>query len=288
MDIFRPLIELPPLLKTRIEKRPSLHIKSPYVADIKIDGTDALAHTAALGCNGYNDTGAEVYVLDTQKTDNKCRFRVCLSKQTSGDNTVIVGTHPKYAEDMAEQLLLQNKLDILPNIRSYTRELTLCLPEYGLDSRFDFSGIDAQGTPFLMEIKTVPLADYEDIPAKERARKLRENPDVYAHIPFDEKVAYFPDGYRKSLNDPVSPRALKHVRELLQIKRMSKTRCILCFIIQRDDVVAFSPSVVDPEYRQAVMDAIAGGVEVVAAVIKWEVGIHGNARAMFIKTVPIV
>lgn len=288
MDIFRPLLELSPLLKTRIEKRPSLHIKSPYVADINVDGTTELAHTAALGCSGYNETGCTVYVLDTKNTENKCRFRICLSELISGDNKVLVGTHPKYAEEMAEQLLLQNKLDILPNVRSYIREFTICLPEYGLDSRFDFSGMDQTGTPFLMEIKTVPLADYEDIPSKERKQKLRENPDVYAHIPFNEKVAYFPDGYRKHMNDPISPRALKHVRELLKIKQMSRTRCILCFIIQRDDVVAFSPSVIDPEYRQAVMDAIAGGVEVVAIVVKWEVNVHGYARAMYMKTVPIV
>lgn len=294
MDIFKPLLEISLLLKTRVEKRPSLHIKSPYVADITIDGSEQFAHTASLGCNGYNDTGATVYVLDTQKPENKCRYRICiteLSSKKKGANpeteSVLVGTHPKYAEDMAEQMLLQNKLSILCNVRSYIREFTICLPEHGLDSRFDFSGIDENGTPFLMEIKTVPLADYEDIPAKERAKKIKENPHVYDHIPFDEKVAYFPDGYRKSLNDPVSPRALKHVKELLQIKQMSRTRCILCFIIQRDDVSSFSPSVVDPEYRQAVFDAIAGGVEVVAAVVRWEVNASGYARAMFMKTVPI-
>jgi len=317
MQMDTPLMTLPSLLRTQIVKRPSLHIKSPYVADIQVNGEDELAHTASLGCNGYNDAGANVYVLDTttnKKKDTKCKFRVCLTEVSLGDsnqmgenqmgdsmnqigekgysiadsNKVLVGTHPKYAEDMAEQLLLQNKMTILPNIRSYIREFTVCLPEHGIDSRFDFCGMDETGTPFLMEIKTVPLADYEDIPTKERKRKLRENPNIYSHIPCNQKVAYFPDGYRKSMDDPVSPRALKHVRELLKIKQISRTRCILCFIIQRDDVVAFSPSNVDPEYRQAVLDAIAGGVEVIAVVIKWIVDTEGCGRATFIKTVPIV
>jgi DNA-binding sugar fermentation-stimulating protein len=283
------LLTIGPLYKTGIVKRPSAIVKSPYVADIHIHGEDTLAHTASLGCNGHVETGSNVYVLDTQSPQNKCRYRVCLSEFISGENAVIIGTNPKYAEVMAEQMLLQNKINILQNIRSYTREFTLCLPEYELDSRFDFSGIDSNGTPFIMEIKTVPLADYEDILPKERTKKLKNNPNIYSEMQFHEKVAYFPDGYRKSMNDPVSPRALKHVQELQRIKQMSKTRCILCFIIQRDDVSSFSPSHVDLEYRSAVLDAISGGVEVIAAVIRWEVNAYtGIGNAVFVKNVPVV
>jgi DNA-binding sugar fermentation-stimulating protein len=50
----------------------------------------------------------------------------------------------------------------------------------------------------------------------------------------------------------VSPRALKHIRELTLIKRESKTRCIMCYVIQRTDVDRFQPSIIDPEYREAV------------------------------------
>ena len=31
---------------------------------------------------------------------------------------------------------------------------------------------------------------------------------------FNDKIAYFPDGYRKNSTDVVSPRALKHIEEL--------------------------------------------------------------------------
>jgi len=296
------LLSIGPLYQTSIVKRPSLHIKSPYVADISIAGENELAHTASLGCNGYVENGATIYVLDTLKKENKCRYRVCLSQGPlrgldqgplrgldQGPSHVLVGTNPKYAEEMGEQLLVQNKIPILPNIQSYTRELTISLPEHNLDSRFDFSGIDEHGIPFLMEIKTVPLADYEDIFAKDRAKKLKENPDLYSHLAWDQKVAYFPDGYRKKMSDPVSPRALKHVQELQRIKQMSRTRCILCFIIQRDDVCCFSPSHVDPEYRAAVMEAMENGVEVVAVVVRWEISSEDNVgRAIFVKTVPIV
>lgn len=276
--------------RAKVVMRPSIHIKSPYVADIDIDGQQSLAHTASLGCNGHIDAGAIVYVFDTM-SQNKCRYRVCMaelldvSEKKDLKNAVLVGTHPKYAEDMAEQMLLRNDIDILRNVRSYIREFTICLPAYSLDSRFDFSGIDENGTPFLMEIKTVPLADYEDIPAKERKKKVEAN--AYADIDYREKIAYFPDGYRKKKSDPVSPRALKHVRELHRIRNMSTTRCILCFVIQRDDVVAFTPSVVDPEYREAVAQAIDGGVEVIAIAVKWTVSDDGIGEARFVKRVPV-
>ena len=86
---------------------------------------------------------------------------------------------------------------------------------------------------------------------------------------WNSKVAYFPDGYRKKSTEPVSPRALKHVRELTTIKKETKVRCILCFVIQRTDVNRFTASVIDEEYRSAVKDAIETGVEIITLVIKW-------------------
>ena len=114
-----------------------------------------------------------------------------------------------------------------------------------------------------MEIKNVPLADYEDITAKDRKGKCYDN------RPVDSKVAYFPDGYRKKSTDTVSPRALKHIQELTLIKSESKTRCIMCYVIQRTDVNSFQPSIIDPEYRTAFYQAINSGVEVITLVVQW-------------------
>jgi len=132
-----------------------------------------------------------------------------------------------------------------------------------IDSRFDFTGVDSNGIPFIMEVKNVPLADYEDITAKDRKDKC------YDDRPLNSKVAYFPDGYRKKSSDPVSPRALKHIRELTIIKKESKIRCIMCYVIQRTDVDRFQPSIIDPEYREAVKIAIETGVEIITLVVNW-------------------
>jgi DNA-binding sugar fermentation-stimulating protein len=114
-----------------------------------------------------------------------------------------------------------------------------------------------------MEVKNVPLADYEDITSKDRKKKC------YDEFEYNSKVAYFPDGYRKKVIDTVSPRALKHIKELTLIKKESKTRCIMCYVIQRTDVNRFQPSIIDPEYREAFKEAVNAGVEIITLVIQW-------------------
>jgi len=266
------LIKLDNLVEGTVIKRPSKFIKSPYVADVIPIGlkNEVLAHTASLGCCGLADTNATILMnlVPNSKSKNKnvdklkCEYRVYLSVLREKNVEIIIGIHPKLAEELTETALKSNYLSKLQNIQSYRRE-TAIFVEGKVDSRFDFSGIDENGVPFIMEVKNVPLADYEDITAKDRKGKCYDDRSV------DSKVAYFPDGYRKKSADPVSPRALKHIRELTLIKKESVTRCIMCYVIQRTDVNCFQPSIIDPEYREAVRLAIEAGVEMIIMVVQW-------------------
>ena len=197
-----------------------------------------------------------------KKDKISCEYRVYLSIIREKDNEIIVGIYPKLAEELTETALKNNLLSKLQNVRRFKRETSIYV-EGKVDSRFDFSGIDCNGVPFIMEVKNVPLADYEDITAKERKNKC------YDGRAYNSKVAYFPDGYRKKSTDPVSPRALKHIKELTLIKKESKTRCIMCYVIQRPDVDRFQVSIIDTEYREAVKKAIESGVEIITMVVKW-------------------
>ena len=118
-----------------------------------------------------------------------------------------------------------------------------------------------------MEIKNVPLADYVDVPKKER--KKSKYTELIKTMKFDEKISYFPDGYRKNSTDVVSPRALKHIQELAIISRTTKKRAILCFIVQRKDVIQFQPSNVDLTYKIAVQEAWMNGVEIKTIQVEW-------------------
>ena len=264
------MLKIDNLIEGGVIKRPSAYIKTPYVADIiPINAVDSiLGHTASLGCCGLADVGATILMAPVPKTKKKndsklhCEYRVYLSVIKERNNETIVGIYPKLAEELTESAIKNNLLNILQNVRTYRRETPIYV-EGKVDSRFDFTGIDCNGIPFIMEVKNVPLADYEDITAKDRKNKCYDNRSV------DSKVAYFPDGYRKKSTDTVSPRALKHIQELTLIKRESKTRCIMCYVIQRTDVSSFQPSIIDPEYRTAFYEAIQSGVEIITMVVQW-------------------
>ena len=279
------LIKLNNLIEGQVIKRPSKYIKTPYVADIMCDGNEVIAHTASLGCCGLADVNAVVLISlspeskskPKNKANMKCSHTVYLSVLRDKDNEQIIGIHPKLAETLTESALTSNLLTKLQNIKKYRRETSIYIKDK-IDSRFDFTGLDENGIPFIMEVKNVPLADYEDITAKERAKMDFSNRD------FNSKVAYFPDGYRKKSSDPVSPRALKHIRELTLIKKekledSQNIRCIMCYVIQRTDVDRFQPSIIDPEYRSAFREAVEAGVEIITMVVSR----NRNGEANFIR-----
>jgi DNA-binding sugar fermentation-stimulating protein len=245
------LMKLKDLVDGQITKRPSKHIKSPYVADVKIGEEEVLGHAPALGCCGLSDAGSTI--LMAPSTSEKCSHTIYLS--VLGDQ--VIGIHPKLAEKLAENALTSNCLTILQNVKSYRKETTFSIPDC-VDSRFDFSGIDKDGIPFIMEVKNVSLTGIGD----------------------KSRVAIFPVGNRKKTKDPISPRALKHVRELTLLRKDKQNiRCIICYVIQRTDVDAFQPSDLDQEYKEAMRLAHGAGVEVITMVIEW----NRNGEAKFVR-----
>lgn len=261
--------------RATVLKRPSTSVKSPYVADIIIDGQDepVLAHTPALGCCGLADAGARVIVTQIPEKKsgkpNVCKWRIQQSivcddrtETPNTDSQRVIGIAPKLAEHIAESALSQNLVDGL-NVHSIAREKTIG------NSRFDFVGTQQNGTYFICEVKNVPLADFEDITAKER--KTRNYCDT-SKWKWDDKIAYFPDGYRKNAKEPVSPRALKHVQELTRIQQQlgrENVQCVMLYIIQRTDVSRFQASIIDPIYKEALKTAHNAGVLVKTIMCEW-------------------
>lgn len=273
------VLKINDLINGEIIKRPSKYIKTPYVADIKISSNNetALGHSASLGCSGLSEVGCNVLVgpiknKDKNKDKLHCKYRIYLSIIKERNEEIIVGIYPKLAEYLTESALKNNLLSKLMNIKKYNKETHIYIPNV-INSRFDFTGIDKDNNPFIMEVKNVPLADYEDVTSKDRKKMCFDNRCI------NSKVAYFPDGYRKKITDTISPRALKHINELTIIRKNSNIRCIMCYVIQRTDVNRFQPSIIDPEYRDAFKKALETGVEIITMVVKW----NNKGEAYFIK-----
>jgi DNA-binding sugar fermentation-stimulating protein len=258
------LLKLNNVQEAFIEKRPSATCKTPYVADIIINGEKIMGHSPSLGCCGIAEKGRYVYTcpIESLKKTSVCSHRIELGTyEEPGRGRVIIGINPKMGETIAQKALENNLIADLQNVQSWEREKKF------LNSRFDFAGIDESGRPFIMEIKNVPLADYVDVPKKEREEALA----ALTLLPdFHKKIAYFPDGYRKKSTDVVSPRALKHIQELETISMTTDTRTILCFIIQRDDACCFQPSNIDLTYKEAVIKAHQNGVEIKTLQVSWK------------------
>lgn len=207
--------------------RPSKVCKSPYVADVRLeDGREVLAHAPSLGCGGLCDRGAAVHLrLVTSK--------VCThSIEASCQEDIFVGVNPKDSETFLHDCLLHSRIQRLCGFTRIERETT------HLKSRFDFSGMDEQGRPFVLEVKSVPLGE--------------------------GTTAYFPSHSKKGL---VSPRALKHIQELTLL--LPKYRCILCFVVSRKDFTCFKLNERDTVYRDAVIVAHESGVEIMVVQYDW-------------------
>jgi len=259
-----------PLHEAIIMKRPSIKIKSPYVADIVKVGeysisniqTNYLGHCPSLGCCGLCENGSSVLVSQlTEKT--KCDFRAELSILTEenakyGETEIIIGMAPKLAESITYQALKQNFVQNL-KVKTIQREKTL------LNSRFDFVGQDINGDYYILEVKTVPLAKYND-----EFSILNPSIEIEEHSIYN-KTAYFPDGYRKNKTVPVSERAIKHLNDLTIIKnKHPNIRCILLFVIQRNDVNSFQPSRLDKEYLKTIQYAWENDVEIKTLQVEWK------------------
>ena len=275
------LLKLDNLIEGIVTKRPSKLIRSPYVADVSLqDGTEVLAHCASLGCCGLSDNTSSILIASSPKPKNKkddqklkCSHTVYLSVLKEKDQINIIGIHPKLAEKLVYSALSNNCLSSLKDLKYIKAEKKIFIQDK-VDSRFDFIRTDSNGLPFIMEVKNVPLADYEDISSKERKKRNYDDRDT------NSKVAYFPDGYRKKTEDTVSPRALKHIKELTYlVQQEPKTRCIMCYVIQRIDCLSFQPSLLDLHYRDAFFEAMKAGVEIITLVVSW----NSNGEAYFVK-----
>lgn len=253
------LLQLQNTLQAYVIKRPSSVSKTPYVADITTEKNyTTCCHTPSLGCCGMADAGSTI--ITTPITSKKCisEYRAELSIFSDDKGSTVVGINPKLAEDIAKQCLEKNLFQHL-TVQSFSSQKTY------MNSRFDYAGIDHQGCEFVLEIKNVPQADYVDVDKKERKNYTKE----INNAKFNEKIAYFPDGFRKKSKDVISPRALKHIQELELLAKSKSIRAILCFIIQRNDTHTFQTSHIDPIYREAVYNAWKNGVEIKTIQVEW-------------------
>lgn len=245
-----------PLIKGKVLARPSKKVKSPYLADVLLLHTneEVLCHSAALGCSGHISENSTVWVEKKEDTKSKSTNQIYLIEEDG----FMIGCHPLVANKIAYTLLKNNL--VLPDTKDLISEYTLG------DCRFDFIA-KCNDRLTVIEVKSVPIADYFDGTYKEMKAYLKE---------FDvspPKIAIFPycsiSEKRKLCEQPMSERALKHVNTLASLANTNKT--VLLFVVQRNDISKFCISKLDPTYKDACKKALNAGVIIKAISVKWDI-----------------
>ena len=226
---------LPSLVKVEVISRPSKSIKSPYVADIKLeDGTIALCHTPGLGCCGLVAPGKYIYVLKAVNPKSKTAYTAQIAEDADSEGTHYVGIHPMVSQAVAGKLLYK----ISPT--------ATWLTEVKIDdhTRIDFVGTTPEGKKIFVEVKNAMISR--------------------CTTPRMSRRAVFPEGFRKSKKVAVSPRAVKHAETLAELAKLPTTESThLLFMLPRNDCndgLELNPD--DSIYCEAVVKAQVGGVKI--------------------------
>jgi len=269
------VMKIPSLIRATVVNRPSKVVKSPYMADILLPGASEpqLCHSPALGCSGLIVPGSQVFVTPKSSAAAKSKYSLDLIDL----GYTVVGANPNFCNKMVRFALEKGWIEGLPKFdpKEIKGEVTVD------ESRFDFKCIQNE-TVYYVEVKGVPNASPSDPPKPKPKAKKRKEGDLPAEeeesIP-GQLISYFPDGYRKAPNDPISPRALKHVQHLQRLCTEQNTVCALVFVVQRSDCKRFQPTKGDPIYRKAVYEAAEAGVLVIPHSLSWRgSAAHWNPR----------
>jgi sugar fermentation stimulation protein A len=229
------LDNLPTLIKVQVLHRPSKLIKSPYVADVVLeDGSQALCHTPGLSCCGLVSPGRTIYVSKAANTKAKTAYTAQISESSDSEGTYFIGIHPMISQKMASKLL-----DNISKEAVWKTEVKI-----NTHTRLDFVGTTPTGKHIYVEVKNAMISMSKDIRSDRRA--------------------VFPEGFRKSKSDTISPRAVKHAETLTELVSLPETEAAyLVFIVPRNDCDSgLELNKLDPTYCKAVSAAISAGVKI--------------------------
>ena len=226
---------LPALQKAIVVKRPSASIKSPYVADIRLeDGSLALCHTPGLSCSGLVVPGRTIYVSKSSPK-SKTAYTAQVSESVDSEGTYYIGIHPMVSQQMASKMLEKISSEAV-----WKSEVAI-----EKHTRLDFVGTLSQtGKKIYVEVKNAMISTTPNLRV--------------------QRKAIFPEGYRKTKDATISPRAVKHAETLAALKKDPNTEAAyLVFIVPRKDCEAgLELNLNDPTYCKAVTAAVEAGVQI--------------------------
>mmetsp|Transcript_17547 Transcript_17547/g.38129 ORF Transcript_17547/g.38129 Transcript_17547/m.38129 type:complete len:452 (+) Transcript_17547:105-1460(+) len=332
-----PLLDLGTLIEGIVIKRPSSTIKSPYVADVQLAHAGpidpvVLAHAPALDVGGLCSPGSTV-LMKARSPGGKTTHSIelVLADGPNGEEgAVLVGAHPRLAEELADEVLRRGLLEdyigfagasfdapATPKKKSPKRAKGKNAPgdvadvdhehmKPGIyikrqitcgDSRVDFelSRVEEEAQKAthvakkaLIEIKNVVCSDYFPTHAPE---KKNSNHCAIINAEVEEsqykRNAIFPwgrVGQEFEGRKVVSTRAIKHLRNLVDLGKDKAVQPIVLFVVNRSDCeVVRACHEQCPMFAEELTNAHMNGVLVKAFRVRWS----KDGKAYFDGIVPV-
>lgn len=234
------LIQYTELVEGTVVNRPSKSIKSPYLADVKINDEIQLCHSPSLGCSGYVATDKKVVCIENASKSAKSKYKIIASYNPESEN--YIGTDPNISNKIVFDMIKNNNIKELENMKTLKSEYKI-----NNNSRLDIYG-EKDNKKYYIEIKTAPVKDEET------------------------KFAVFPKGFRKKKDESFSPRAIKHIDELIKLKNADENNlCYLIFVIPRDDITGFEPCKLDKLYCDKYNEGLENGIKIIVISTKFDI-----------------
>ena len=203
-----------------------------FLADVTLDdGTEVTVHCPNSGSmKGCAEPGYRVAVSDSKNPKRKLQFTL----EWVHNKTCWIGVNTHRSNDLLAEAVKLQRIKELTGYESLRREV-----KYGIEnkSRIDLLLEDPKKGLCYVEVKNVSLVSES------------------GHYQFP---------------DAVTARGLKHINELVEMRRQGH-RAVLFFVINRSDADFFEPAWdIDEKYSKALVDAFEQGLEVLA----YQVGIE--------------
>nr|CCA18075.1 sugar fermentation stimulation protein putative [Albugo laibachii Nc14] len=247
-----------------------------FLADVVVSGLDPEIITVYCPNTGpmlrlLDTPEAPVLLSITKNAKRKYKYTLEMIHIDNGEKSVWVGIHSALANRMVEEALNMRLIPELGEYDSVLREVSFGMKKSRVDFVLKSNSNEAKQKMTYVEVKSVTLT-YSD---SEQAS--------------DSNYAVFPD--------TVSERAQRHVAELIEQVSRSRDQCAssqlieaaIVFLVQRDDVEQFSPSVLhDPRFASLCLEAEKHGVLLLAfsrSIVEYA---PNQYQAMLARRLPII
>ena len=229
----RTIIKFQNIVELEIVKRPSIRIKSPYVADaIDKKGIKSLVHTPGLGLADQCLPGSKILVTPSKNKSSKTDYiaqSVYINEEDYGQT--IIGANPHTAEIIGKEIIKKNIWNPYPKFKVCKKK----------PAHIDYLGdiyLKDHNNFIIIEMKNVICASYNP-----NLKKINRRYVFFDKTNPFKRAGIYPNGERNQKykgKSVVSERSVRQIDKMINSKQ--KYQFAIVFLVNRGDCSTFKPN----------------------------------------------